>query len=140
MTLTPACIGSFGPNDEAKTRITLGDESVDKCFHRIGVGETDDGINRVFRHIPGLDHRNAGICKHRSRTRRMFPARQDDTFWPTPQHGFNQLFLALDRIIRVAEEQLHARLRKRIGNPACGVGEVRIVDRGDDCGDEAATA
>ena len=98
----------------------------------LGIGKSDDMANRSLRQIPGFNHRNAAVLQKLAAARCVPAAGDDNGFGSAPQHGFDQAFFLLDRVVGVAQKQLAARTLQRIGQPARRIGKVGIVDRGDE--------
>jgi hypothetical protein len=126
--------------DIAELPIALGGQFPHQQRHGLAVGKSDHVIDRVSGNFPGLDDRNSCLVKHAPGSRRVRSTGQDDALRAPAQHRLDQLLLLLGRIVGIAEEQLQPGILKRIGDAACGVGKIRIVDRGHEGGDEAGSS
>ena len=70
----------------------------------------------------------------------MRAAGQDDRLRPPLQEGADQVLFARERIFGVAEQHLQSGGVKDLRHAANGVGEIRVVERGNEGGDEARAA
>ena len=138
--LAAARVARGRATDVTEFMVAFPGQRPDKKPHRLFVGESDHLIDGFRRQLPGFDYRDARVFKKPAGALRMGAAGQNDAFRPPTEHRFDQLFFLFDCIVGVAEQKLQPCTFKLVGNAASGVGEVGIVDRRDDSGDEPRLA
>jgi hypothetical protein len=99
--------------------------------------EADQHVDRLIRHVPRLDDRNADLQEPLAQARRMRDARQQHAFRAAAQHGVEQLVFVFVAVAGEAEQHLIARAGHRVAENLHGFREKRVRDRRHDRRDQA---
>ena len=102
------------------------------------VGEADQHVDRIGRQVPGFDHRYARGEQPLTARLRVHDAGQDDAVRAPADDRVEQVILARAVVPALAEHELIAGGRERVGQRLDGLQEHRTDDGRDHGGDQSA--
>ena len=133
-----ALVGLARAVDEDDPPIARIDQRQRHRPRRFAIGEADREIDGLVRTFPGLDDRNACTLEEPPRRRRMGKPGKHDRVGTALEKRADLAFLDVGAIPAVGDDEVEPCGRKHVRHALDGVGEERMTERRNNCGDQSA--